>query len=57
MKDTISLDSLWAIIESLPLKDKKWLFAKLQENIRKEKVAIEERRQKVGKKNKVQEVN
>ena len=34
MKATISLDSLWATIQSLSINNQKWLASKLQENIR-----------------------
>ena len=34
MKATISLDSLWATIQSLSLNNRKWLASKLHENIR-----------------------
>ena len=37
MKATISLDSLWLVVQSLSLANKKWLFGKLQESIRAEK--------------------
>lgn len=36
MKATISLDSLWATIQSLSLTNRKWLASKLQENIHEE---------------------
>lgn len=36
MKATISLDSLWATIQSLSLTNRKWLANKLQENIHEE---------------------
>ncbi len=37
MKATISMESLWEAIQSLPLKNKEWLSSKLIENIRDEK--------------------
>ena len=37
MKATISMESLWQVIQSLPLKNKEWLSSKLIENIRDEK--------------------
>ena len=37
MKATISMESLWQAIQSLPLKNKEWLSSKLIENIRDEK--------------------
>lgn len=37
MKATISMESLWKAIQSLPLKNKEWLSSKLIENIRDEK--------------------
>lgn len=37
MKATISMESLWQAIQSLPLKNKVWLSSKLIENIRDEK--------------------
>ena len=33
MKATISLDSLWATIQSLSISNQKWLLSKLQENV------------------------
>ena len=37
MRATISMESLWQAIQSLPLKNKEWLSSKLIENIRDEK--------------------
>ena len=36
MKASISMESLWQIIQSLSLKNKEWLSSKLIENIREE---------------------
>lgn len=36
MRATISLDSLWATIQSLSFDNRKWLADKLQENLREE---------------------
>ena len=36
MRATISLDSLWAIIQSLSFNNRKWLSDKLQESLREE---------------------
>ncbi len=36
MRATISLDSLWATIQSLSFNNRKWLADKLQENLREE---------------------
>jgi len=37
MKATISMESLWKAIQSLPLENKEWLSSKLIKNIRDEK--------------------
>ena len=37
MKASISMESLWQAIQSLPLKNKEWLSSKLIEDIRDEK--------------------
>lgn len=39
MATSISLDSIWRVIEALPLKNRKWLQAKLNENINNEETA------------------
>ena len=33
MNATISMDSLWRMIQTLPLNNRKWLSAKLQESV------------------------
>lgn len=42
MNTTISLDSLWLMIQSLPLRNKKWLTERLIENVRSEEGLAEE---------------
>ncbi len=42
MNTTISLDSLWLMIQSLPLRNKKWLTERLIENVRSEEGLTEE---------------
>lgn len=41
MKATISMESLWLIIQSLSLKNKEWLSSKLINDIREEKAETE----------------
>ena len=41
MKETVSLESLWEVIQSLSLEDKKWLLKKLLENIHKQEEETE----------------